>query len=221
MMDASNKWDNRFKSVRHDTYQSQRLGVTAELIEVVWHVLGTRRRNVLQPLHVRHIPISELVHEHLQRNLMAKTKQRAKKIHPGVCCNIGLGSEQAWKYHLFRPDCAPERKCDTIAKKMADVSAESGHLVFPVKHIFSAGTLKMVTSSTWIPFIVDETNITVLTKLMMSFYQLCMFLATAKILREEYDVISHDDAEGNLDATQIRVSQTSGCETNLYPQNPL
>ena len=65
-----------------------------------------------------------------------------------------------------------------------------------------------------------------LAKLIMSCNRHCVFLATAKMLREDHNALSRIDAEGNLDVTQICLLQKrprklrplpTEVEGNLWP----
>ena len=59
--------------------------------------------------------------------------------------------------------------------------------------------------------------IMVLTELIMSCNQPCMFLSTAKILRQEYDITSHSDADGNVDDTHFNALRDTKDQVDPLP----
>ena len=108
---------------------------------------------------------------------------------------------------------------DTRNPIITDISAESDHPVFPAERIFASGELRMVSGRTLIHFTAEDSNIKILATWISSCKQLCISLATAKLLREYYSPPSHVDAEGNLDATEVCVLQNAKEKLELPPMD--
>ena len=99
---------------------------------------------------------------------------------------------------------------------MIDIFAGSKHPVLPEESRLASGQLRVVAGRTSVLFTAEDLfNFKILSELVKSCKQLCIFLATAKIPQDHDSAPSHFEAVGDFDATQICILRGAEVVTRL------